>query len=82
MTENPSTTLVGSVEKIIRPRVPSETEKAQIVVEGADNLYKELRIDNTLTDPGGNEVHLKTGAKVEVTVEAEPQGVTAKVIKK
>jgi hypothetical protein len=75
MTENPSTTLVGAVEKIIRPRVPSEPEKAQIVVEGADHLYKELRIDNTLTDAGGNEVHLKAGAKVEVTVEADPQGV-------
>ena len=77
--ENPSTTLVGTVEKIIRARVPSEPEKAQIVVEGADHLYKELRIDNTLTDAGNNEVHLKTGAKVKVTVEAEPQGVTAKI---
>ena len=79
MTENPSTTLLGTVEKIIRPRVPSEPEKVQIAVQGADHLYKEIRIDNILTDAGGNEVHLKPGAKVEVTVEAEPQGVTAEI---
>lgn len=76
MTDNPSTTLVGTVEKIITSRVPSEPERAQIVVEEADHLYKELRIENTLTDAGGNEVHLKQGAKVEVKVEAQPQGVT------
>ena len=79
MTENPSTTLQGTVEKIIRPRVTSEPEKVQIAVQGADHLYKEIRIDNVLTDAGGNEVHLKPGAKVEVTVEAEPQGVTAEI---
>jgi hypothetical protein len=79
MTENPSTTLVGTVAKIIKPRVPNEPERAQISVEGADHLYKELRIENTLTDAGGNEVHLKPGAKVDVTVEAQPQGVTPKI---
>ena len=79
MTENPSTTLLGTVERIIRPRVTSEPEKVQIAVQGADHLYKEIRIDNVLTDAGGNEVHLKPGAKVEVTVEAEPQGVTAEI---
>ena len=78
MTENPSTTLVGTVEKIVKPRVPNEPEKAQIAVEGADPLYKELRIENTLTDAGGNEVHLKPGVKVDVTIEAEPQGVATK----
>ncbi|MGC2475562.1 MAG: hypothetical protein WA485_14575 [Candidatus Sulfotelmatobacter sp.] len=76
MTDKPSTTLVGTVEKIITPRVPNEPERAQIVVEGADHLYKELRIENTLTDAGGNEVHLKQGAKVEIKVEAKPHGVT------
>ncbi len=61
MNPNPSTTLRGTVEKIIASPVPSEPERAQIVVEGADHLYKELRITNTLTDAGGNEVHLKRG---------------------
>ena len=73
MTENSSTSLHGTVEKIITPRVSTEPEKAQIFIEGADRLYKELRIENTLTDEGGKEVHLKRGDPVEVTIEVDPQ---------
>jgi hypothetical protein len=68
MTENPSVTLPGTVERIIKP--PGEPEKAQIAIEGADELYREIRIENTLTDENGRKVHLKRGAEVEVTVEA------------
>jgi uncharacterized protein YfaS (alpha-2-macroglobulin family) len=78
MTENPSTTLHGTVDKIITSRVSSEPEKAQISVDGADDLYKQLRIENTLTDEGGNEVRLKRGATVEITVKAEAQAVSTK----
>jgi hypothetical protein len=63
-------TLPGTVEKIIKPIVPSELEKAQIAVEGADHLYKEIRIENTLTDERGDKVQLKPGAQVKLTVEA------------
>jgi hypothetical protein len=78
MTAKPSATLPGTVEKIIKPPHPSEPEKAQIAVEGADHLYKELRIENSLTDENGNEVHLKKGAKVDVTVAAEPDATVPK----
>ena len=73
MTENSSTTLRGTVEKIITSRVSTEPEKALISIEGADQLYKELRIENTLADERGKEVHLKQGDAVEVTIEVEPQ---------
>ena len=49
MTEKPSVTLPGTVEKIIPPTGPGQPEKAQIDVEGADDLYRELRIENALT---------------------------------
>ena len=78
MTEKPSATLLGTVEKIIKSPHPSEPEKAQIAVEGADELYKEIRIVNNLTDENGDEVSLKQGAKVEVTVEASPEAVVSK----
>jgi hypothetical protein len=77
MPEKPSATLPGTVEKIIKSLHPEEPEKAQIAVEGADHLYKEIRIENTLTDENGDKVRLKPGAHVEVTVEAEPQATTA-----
>ena len=78
MTEKLSATLPGTVEKIIKSPHPSEPEKAQIAVEGADELYKEIRIVNNLTDENGDEVSLKQGAKVEVTVEASPEAVVSK----
>ena len=78
MSEKPSTTLPGTVEKIIDSRHPDEPQKAQITVEGADHLYREIRIDNTLTTEGGEEVSLKPGAQVEVTVEADREDTTPK----
>jgi hypothetical protein len=71
-TEKATVTLPGIVEKIIRPIIPSEPEKAQIAVEGADHLYREIRVDNRLKDADGKEVSLKPGAEVEVTIEADP----------
>lgn len=78
MAEKPATTMPGTVEKIIQPPHPSEPEKAQIAVEGADHLYREIRIENTLTDQDGEPVRLKEGAKVEVTVEADPKDTSPK----
>jgi hypothetical protein len=71
MTEKPNVTLPGTVEKIIQPSHPDEPEKAQIAIEGADMLYGEIRIENSLTDKNGHAVRLKKGAEVDVTVAAD-----------
>ena len=71
--EQPSTIMPGTVDKIIPSPRPSQPEKAQIAVEGADHRYRDLRIENTLTDENGDDVRLKKGAHVEVTVTAEPK---------
>jgi len=76
MSDKPSTTLPATVEKIIKSPYADVPEKAQIAVEGADQLYRELRIENTLIDENGDKVHLKKGAEVEVTIEAEPEATT------
>ena len=76
--DKPSTTLPGTVEKIIKPIDPREPEKAQIAVEGAEDLYREIRIDNVLKDEDGHEVALKQGAPVEVTIEADAEHTTKK----
>jgi hypothetical protein len=73
MSEKHSVTLPAVVEKVIESPCPGEPEKAQITVEGADDLYREIRIENTLTDENGDKVRLKPGAEVEVTVEAPPE---------
>jgi hypothetical protein len=71
MSEKPSTTFTGTVEKIITPLSSKEPEKAQIVVEDADPLYRELRVENALIDEKGEKVRLKPGAEVEVKIEAD-----------
>jgi hypothetical protein len=73
MSDKPSTTLPATVEKIVKSPSPNVPDKAQITVEGADHLYRELRIENTLVNKNGETVHLKEGAEVEVTIEAEPE---------
>ena len=78
MAEKPSVTLPGIVDKIIKPSEPGEVEKAQIEIEGADDMYCEIRIENSLTGEDGEPVRLKKGAEVDVTLEADREGVNRK----
>jgi hypothetical protein len=78
MTENRITTKSGTARPIVEPRDPRESEKVQITLEGADEHYRELRLENTLTDENGNEVQLKEGAHVDVTVIAHANATTVK----
>ena len=80
--EKPTVTLPGTVQKIIRSPDPNIPEKAEIAIEGADDLYKEIRVENKLTDEKGNEVQLKQGAEVDITVQADPKDTTAKAKEK
>ena len=68
--EQPSTTMPGTVDKIIPPTDPRQPERAQIAVGGTDQRYRNLRIENTLTDEHGDDVRLKKGAQVDITVTA------------
>ena len=75
----PSTTLPGTVEKIIAPIDPHADDTAEIAIEGAEDLYREIRIENTLKDEKGEEVGLlKEGAPVDVTIEADKKDTTRK----
>jgi len=76
--EKPAVTLPAVVEKIVKPFNPSEPEKAQIAIQGADHLYKEIRVENTLKNAAGEKVRLKPGAEVEVTIEAPAEAVEKK----
>lgn len=76
MAERATVTLPGVVQKIIER--PAEPKKAEIAVEGADPLYREIRIENSLEDEDGREVELKPGAEVDVIVEADPKDVRPK----
>jgi hypothetical protein len=61
----------GTVSKIIRSRKPSEPETAQIIIDESRHQDGNLRIENTLVDEHGNDVSLKKGAHVDLTVTAK-----------
>jgi hypothetical protein len=76
MTKKPKTIKHGRVKKIIKPPHPSMPEKAEVEVHEADDLYKEIRIENKLEDEHGNKVKLKEDAPVDITVEADKTATT------
>ena len=65
---NASATLPGTVKRIVKSTSRDFPDKAEIAVQGSESKYKEILIDNTLTNYGGEQVHLEAGAKVEVKV--------------
>jgi hypothetical protein len=68
-------TLEGRVDRIIKSYSRLGVEQAQISIEGGDDLYREIRIENRLTDYRGNEVRLREGAPVHVVIEVDEQHV-------
>ena len=75
--EQPSASMAGTVDKIIPSPRPSQPEQAEIAVDGAAHRYRDLRIDNTFTDEHGDDVKLKKGDHVNLTVTAAPKTSTA-----
>jgi hypothetical protein len=69
--------LRGRVQRVIKP-VANEPEKAEIEVDEAEDLYREIRIENVVTDENGEQARLKPGAKVDVVVEADSDSTTKK----
>ena len=67
---------LDTIDKLIPSLRPNQPEKAQISIEG-DHGYRDLRIENSLTDEHGDEVTLKKGTHVEVTVTAEDARLSA-----
>ena len=70
--------LPAIVEKVLKPVAPTEPEKAQINIQGADELYREIRIENVVTDEHSGTARLKPGTKVEVIVEADSNATSKK----
>ena len=73
--------LRGTVEKVIKPTYPSQPEKAEIALDEAEDLYREIRVENELTDDHGDKASLKPGAQVDVILEADSEATVSKPAK-
>lgn len=78
--DRPWKTVPAVVQKIIKSVYPDQTEKIEISIPAADDLFREIRIENRLTDVNGHPVALKSGARLDVTFEAETKDVVRKVM--
>jgi len=66
----PWRTVPGIVKKVLKPVHPAESEKVEISIGAADELFREIRIENLL-NVDGQAVKLKDGTHVDITFEAE-----------
>src|SRR5262249_38486396 len=70
--------LSGTVRKIIKTVAPSQSDKAEIAINEGDDLYREIRVENVVTDERGEKAELKPGAELDVTIEADSDATTRK----
>ena len=68
----------GRVAKVIPFQGPTDPEKAEIEVHEAEPLYREVRVENEVTDEDGNTARLRPGALVDIVIEAPDDATTSK----
>ena len=66
--QTPSVTLRGNVEQIIPSFERNGSEVVQVIIEGAEPLYREIRIRNPFQDANGNIFTLQADSEVEITI--------------
>ena len=65
------------VSKVMPSMHGDGKESAQIDIHEADPLYREVRVENELTDEDGKKTRLKPGEEVEVVIEAREDATAA-----
>jgi hypothetical protein len=66
----PWKTVPAVVSKVL-PSLSKEPGRVEISIPGADELFREIRIENTFTDVDGRSVALKQGEQLDITIEAD-----------
>jgi hypothetical protein len=61
------------VTKIVNPAFEGQPAKVEIAISQADDLFREIRIENNFTDFDGSPIALTNGARLDVTFEAETE---------
>jgi len=64
------------VQKILKGVYPDRVERVEIAIPAAEDLFREIRIENKLTGVDGQPVALRTGAQLDVTFEADARDIS------
>ena len=67
----PWKTVPAVVTKVVKPAFDGQPVKVEISISQADDLFREIRIENNFNDVDGGPVALTNGARLDVTFEAE-----------
>lgn len=71
--KRPWKTLSGVAQKIFKNVYQNHADSVEIAIGEAEELFREIRIENTFTGVDGQPVALKQGAHIGVTFEADPE---------
>lgn len=67
----PWKTVTAVVTRVVNPAFEGQPAKVEISISQADELFREIRIENNFTDVDGGPVALTNGARLDVTFESE-----------
>lgn len=67
----PWMTVAAVVNKLVPASYANIPDKVEVSILAADPLFREVRLENALTTHDGQKVALKSGARLDVTFEAE-----------
>lgn len=70
----PWKTLPAVVNKTVTSRLPDQPDEVEISITGAEDLFREIRIENSFTNVDGRPIALTSGVRLDVTFEAETGG--------
>lgn len=73
LRKKPWVSMLATARRLL-PSADGPNRKVEISVSGADDLYREIRIENQLTGLDGEPVALAAGAQIVLTLEAEVTG--------
>jgi hypothetical protein len=69
--DKPWKTVAAIVTKVVNPAFDGQPVKVEISIGQADDLFREIRIENNFTDVDGGPLALTRGAHLDVTFEAD-----------
>ena len=70
----PWKTFSAVVNKIVKSVLPDQPDAVEISITGAEDLFREIRIENSFTNVDGRLITLTSGVHLDVTFEAETGG--------
>ena len=70
--------MAAVARQVIPPRYPHEVEKVEISISEAEDLFREVRFENSFLDAMGNELSIRAGAELDVRLETN----TSSLVKK